>query len=97
MRADAAKELVTLSYINYECELRYECLEVVSGGTRNQHTLTSCGDCAGDALESVSSSNGRRHWCSSSIIEQSLVVVVIVTRIGMEIERTNGLMMRYEM
>ena len=37
MRADAAKELVTLSYINYECELRYEWLEVDLGGTRNQH------------------------------------------------------------
>ena len=30
MRADAAKELVTLSYINYEGELRYEWLEVVT-------------------------------------------------------------------
>jgi hypothetical protein len=41
MRADAAKELVMLSYINYECELRYEWLEVVSGGTRNQHAVVA--------------------------------------------------------
>ena len=39
MRADAAKELITLSYINYEGELRYEWLEVDLGGTRNQYTL----------------------------------------------------------
>ena len=87
MRADAAKELVTLSYINYEGELRYEWLEVDLGGTRNQHTLTSCGDCAGIALEIVSSSNARWHWCIiSSIIQQTLVIIAIMTRIGMEIE-----------
>ena len=59
MRADAAKELVTLSYINYEGELRYEWLEVDLGETRNQHELRTQLDCPQNSQNFAFTPRGR--------------------------------------